>query len=143
MKKFFVLVALVLGTQLMMAQAQKTFVKSFNLDGNNFVVVKLDGEVEVKEWNESIVRVHTNVELENGTSSVLKQFLMLGRYNLNGELINGDYVIESAKRVKDVKYKGQILQERVTYTVFVPANVEVLVEDDESTTAVGNTNSSL
>jgi len=143
MKKFFVLVALVLGTQFMMAQAQKTFVKSFNLDGNNFVVVKLDGEVEVKEWNEPIARVHTNVELENGNSNVLKQFLLLGRYNLTGGFINGDYVIESAARVKDVKYKGQILQEKVTYTVFVPANVEVLVENNESTTTVDGMNSSL
>jgi len=143
MKKFFVLIALVLGTQMMMAQTQKTFVKSFNLEGNNFVVVKLDGAVEVKEWNEPIVRVHTNVELENGSSSVLKQFLMLGRYNLSSRLNNGDYVIESAQRVPNVKYKGQVLVEKVTYTVFAPSNVEVTIEGDETTSTVGGIDPSL
>ncbi len=143
MKKFFVLAALAFGTQFLMAQTQKTFVKSFNVDGNNFVVVKLDGAVEVKEWNEPIVRVHTNVALENGSASVLKQFLILGRYNLTGGLTNGDFVIESANRVQNVKYRGQILEEKVTYTVFVPANVEVMVNDEETTTAVEGSNPSL
>ncbi len=136
MKRFFVLLALLSITQFSFGQTEKTFIKSFNLQGSSFVVLKLDGEVEVKEWNDTFLRVHTNVGLENGSSSVLKQFLTLGRYNLKNKTADGNFIIESAARVPNVKYKGQVLIEKVTYTVFVPTNVEVEVINDGAATSL-------
>ena len=119
-------------------QTQKTFVKSFPLNGDNFVVLNLDGDVEVKEWSEPFMRVHTNVELENASSQVLKLFLMQGRYRLTTGFQDGAKFIASTPRSANVKYKGQVLNETVTYTVFVPEYTEVQNANNEDETTVSH-----
>ncbi len=117
-------------------QTQKTFVKSFTMGSNNAVVLNLGGEVEVKEWSEPFVRVHTNVMLDNASSQVMKTFLIQGRYNLQQGTQDGSLLITSAPRSTNVKYRGQTLDETVTYTVFVPQYVEtkIIGEDGEEIT---------
>ncbi len=117
-------------------QAQKTFVKSFKLNGNNFIVLTLEGDVEVKEWKDSFLRIHTSVTLENASSEALKSFLMQGRYNLRPALKDGALAISSVPRAANVKYRGQSLDEKVIYTVFVPENVEIEVVDNGTSTSV-------
>ena len=121
-------------------QTQKTFVKSFPLNGDNFVVLNLEGDVEVKEWSEPFARVHTNVTLENASSQVLKLFLMQGRYKLNTGYQDGAKFIASSPRSANIKYKGQDLNETVTYTVFVPQHTEVQITNNEDETTVSHEN---
>ena len=108
-------------------QTQKTFVKSFTMGGDNGVVLNLEGDIEVKEWAEPFVRVHSNVMLDNASSQVLKTFLIQGRYNLKKSTQDGSLKITSAPRSANIKYRGQNLEETVTYTVFVPQFVEAKV----------------
>ena len=46
-------------------QTQKTLIKSFNLKGNDFVMLNFDGKVEIKEWNNDVLRVQMGIELQN------------------------------------------------------------------------------
>ncbi len=127
----FLIVSSVLG------QAQTTFVKSFKLNGNDYVILNLDGEVEVKEWEDSFLRIHTNVAIDNASSQALKAFSMQGRYNLKPSITDdGSLSIEAVPRPVNVKYKGQTLGENVTYTVFIPKNVGIEVNGKEIETSI-------
>ena len=117
----FLIVSSVLG------QSQTTFVKSFKLNGSDYVMLNLEGEVEVKEWTNSILRIHTNVASDNATSEALKFFSMQGRYNLKPSLQDdGSLAISSVDRPINVKYRGQDLSEKVNYTIFVPENLSLI-----------------
>ena len=96
----------------------------------------MEGDVEVKEWSDSFVRVHTNVTLENASAEALKFFLMQGRYNLKPGLDDGSLVITSMPRAANVKYRGQDLGEKVSYTVFIPENAEAEIIDSGTETSV-------
>jgi len=65
MRHFLNIFILLLVSNIVFAQAQRTFVKSFNLKGDNFITLHLNGPVVVKEWNETFVRVLTNVTFDN------------------------------------------------------------------------------
>lgn len=113
---------------------EKTLVKTFNIKDNTFIILNFDGNIEVKEWAETTVRVHANVALENGNVNMLKYLVSEGRYNLSLENINSGVQISSPGRNQDVviNKSGDILNEKITYTVFVPRGVKVKVINNES-----------
>ena len=119
-----------------LGQAQTTFVKSFKLNGSDYLMLNLDGDVEVKEWKDGFLRIHTNVASDNATSEALKFFSRQGRYNLRPSLQgDGSLAISSVDRPINVKYRGQDLSEKVSYTVFIPENVGVEVNGKEVETS--------
>jgi viroplasmin and RNaseH domain-containing protein len=105
---------------------EKTLVKTFNIKDNTFIILNFDGNIEVKEWAETTVRVHANVALVNGNVNMLKYLVSEGRYNLSLENINSGVQISSPGRNQDVviNKSGDILNEKITYTVFVPRGVK-------------------
>ena len=113
---------------------EKTLVKTFNIKDNTFIILNFDGNIEVKEWAETTVRVHANVALVNGNVNMLKYLVSEGRYNLSLENINSGVQISSPGRNQDVviNKSGDILNEKITYTVFVPRGVKVKVINNES-----------
>jgi hypothetical protein len=127
MKKIITLIALVLTTSLVFGQTEKTLVKTFNLQGNTSVALNLNGNVIVEEWGESTLRVHMNITLENTNVNMLKYLITQGRYNLVLTTTDTGVVLATPGRDKDViiNKEGNVLSEKVTYTVFVPRNIEV------------------
>lgn len=138
MKRFITMLALILVANIAFAQAQRTFVKSFNLKGDNQVVLNLDGPVEVKEWNEGIVRVLMNVTFETGNDAALRFYVEKGRYRIIQKAENGAMAISVMPRKGDIKYQGREVGEVVTYTVFVPNGVSAEVVEAETASATGN-----
>ncbi|MEM7105149.1 MAG: hypothetical protein AAF502_18575 [Bacteroidota bacterium] len=136
MKQLWFTLALVLIGSVAFTQSQKTFVKSFNLEGNHAVVLNLDGKVEVKEWSDKLVRVLTNIEVENSTDATLKALIAAGRYKLVSSKEGGALMLTSTSRAKEVKLRGQVLVEHVTYTVYVPSNVNVEVTSNGAQTSL-------
>ena len=128
-----VLFLLVAMTTTVFAQTiEKTLVKSFNLKGKQIVVMNVEDNVDVKEWNNDIMRVQMSIELSNGTNSMLKSLVQARRYNIvsavDGEALN----INVPGLSKTVTIGGQTLTEKITYTVFAPSNVEVKLSNTAS-----------
>jgi hypothetical protein len=140
MKKLITLITLILIAGFVFGQTEKTLVKTFNLQGNTSVVLNLNGNVIVEEWGESTLRVHMNITLETTNVNMLKYLITQGRYNLLLAITDTSAILSSPGRDKDVIVNkvGDVLSEEVSYTVFVPRNIQVEIlnkEDVEQETA--------
>lgn len=125
---------LLLATPILHAQgAEKTLVKSFNIEGNQVVELQLDGNVEVQEWNNSIMRIQMSITLPNGSNAMLKSLIQAGRYNLKGKSATQDYQVSAPNLQKKITVGGQQLNEQLTFLVYAPA--DVIVKLSNSTTA--------
>ena len=114
---------------------EKTFVRSFNLEGAQEAVLQFEGAVEVKTWSQSIARIQMTVGLEKGSDSMLRSLAQAGRYNLKGQLENDQFLISVPGLNREVSVNGQTLVENISYVVFVPDNIRVNIEN--STSAAG------
>lgn len=139
LKNFFSVLVLMFVTISLTAQtAEKTLVKSFNLQGNDVVLLDLDGQIEIKEWDNPIMRVQIVVSLENSNSTILKALVKAGRYNLTGGEEKGEYRVHAPGIDREVKIKGKVLTENLSYIVFAPKDVLVKTRLETTTSAVMN-----
>ena len=113
--------------------AEKTLVKSFNLNGDKAVLLDLDGDVDVQEWSGELLRIQINLSLSDGSPAMLKSLIVAGRYNLASTNKDGELVVSAPGLKKDVKIRGKELAENITYTVFAPSDVMVKIADESST----------
>lgn len=127
-----VLLATLVASTTFAQQAEKVLVKSFNLKGKDVVVMNVDGNVEVKEWNNDIMRVQMSIELTNGTNSMLKSLIQAKRYNLISSVKGEEMMIAMPSLEKQVKVSGRELTERISYTVFAPADVQVKLANESA-----------
>lgn len=114
-------------------QSEKTLVKSFNLKGNQFVLLDLDGNVEVKEWTNGLMQVQITVGLQNGTDAMLKSLVQAGRYNLKGDDSTGEFKVVAPGLQRKVTVRGNELEESISYTVFAPKDVNIRISNEAST----------
>ena len=105
--------------------AEKTLVKSFNLQGKQIVELDLDGPVQVKTWKNDILRVQMSVALTNGSSTILKSLVQVGRYNLKSSIKDEVFSIFLPGLERSVKVRGTLLEEQVSFLVFAPEYIEV------------------
>ena len=107
-------------------QAEKTLVKSFNLNGQTTILMDVDGLVTVTTWNEPQMRIQMTITLQNGSETMLKSLVTAGRYNLDSKEVNGIYTIVAPGLERQIKLgSGQPLGEQITYTVLAPKDVTV------------------
>jgi hypothetical protein len=143
--KFFNVLTPVLLTALVAngQQAEKTLVKSFNMLGNQAVLLDLHGPVEVLEWNQEQLRVQMTITLQNGTEVILKSLVQAGRYNLQAEEKDGEFRVFAPSLEKEVKMRnGLDIGEVVKFQVYAPAKVTVRASADAETTPEAQANSS-
>lgn len=121
----FTLVVLLLfaTTSLIGQQAEKTLVKSFNLNGLQTVSLGIDAPVEVSDWDQPFLRVQMHIELDRGTEALLKSLVRAGRYNMVGSEDERVYRIVAPDLGREVKVGGQLLSDRVSFVVKKPRNV--------------------
>ncbi|WP_020534423.1 hypothetical protein [Lewinella cohaerens] len=131
------LVALLLVTAagLFAQTVEKTFVRSFNLQGAQEAVLQIEGPVDVQTWSQSITRIQMTVGIERGSESMLRSLAQAGRYNLKGQLDNDQYLISVPGLEREVLVNGQALAENISYVIFVPEDVRINIEN--STSAAG------
>lgn len=137
-----VLLAIMIANSGLAQQAEKILIKSFNLKGSSIVLMDVDGDVEVKEHNGKIIRVQLAIELINGTSSILCSLIKAKRYNLIGALKDDQFVLSMPSLEKRVSVGGIELTEKVSYTIFAPADVIVKLSNESSASNVAEKNSS-
>lgn len=137
-----VLLATMVASTSFAQQAERTLVKSFNLKGKQTVVMNVDGNVEVKEWNNDIMRIQMSIELTNGTNSMLKSLVQARRYNLVAVAKGEEMNINMPSMEKKVKISGKELTEKISYTVFAPAHVQVKLTNESSANHTDDTKKS-
>ena len=140
----FLLLPLLLAVVPSRAQhAEKTLVKSFNLNGQTAVLLDMDGEVNVTTWNEPQMRIQMTITLLNGSENMLKSLVTTGRYNLDSKETNGEFSIVAPGLERQIKLgSGQLLGEQISYKVFAPKDVTITTRNAEATGQVKNSVSS-
>lgn len=127
MKKiYFTTFCFFLAATLAIAQtsAEKTLIKSFNLKGNDQIILNLDGDIDVQERAGEIVRVQMTIGV-GGSQAMLKSLITAGRYNLKMNETDDGAVIDSPNLSREITIRGKKLVEKVSYVVYVPENVNV------------------
>jgi len=122
---------------------EKTLIKSFNLEGNDFVELALDGKVEVKEWSNPLMRVHVTIGIETGSDAMLKSLVTAGRYNLKSTDTAEGVVIDSPGLARTITVRGVELKENISYVVFKPEDVTLRLKNEASSNKADAKNSNL
>ena len=134
--KRLTLTTVLLSSMITMVMAQtiteKTLVKAFNLGTNDYVELDLQGDVEIREWSQKIMRVQIDLAVENTSSATLKSLVSAGRYNLKSTETADGLLITAPGMNRTVTLRGETLKEHVSYVVFVPENVMVQMKDSAS-----------
>jgi len=136
------MLATMVATSAFAQNAERTLVKSFNLKGKQVVVMEVDGNVEVKEWNGDIMRIQMSIELTNGSNSMLKSLIQARRYTLVAAVDGEEMKINMPSLEKQVKIRGRKLTEKISYTVFAPTDVQVKLANESSASALDDSESS-
>lgn len=115
-------------------QTEKILVKSFNLEGNQVVLLDLAGNVEVQSWNNDILRIQMTISLETGSDAMLKSLIQAGRYNLKSHIDEEAYNVLTPGMDKQITVRGKELKESLSFVVYAPENVLVKLKEGGSTT---------
>ena len=111
---------------------EKTFVRSFNITGAQDIKLQLEGAVDIQTWDQPSARVQMTVGLDSNSESMLRSLAQAGRYNLRGQLADGAYTINVPGLSRAVLVNCQSLNETVSYVVYVPDNVRVIIDNTAS-----------
>lgn len=126
MKYLFLTITLLLGgTFGAYSQVQKNIVKSYQLNGAQVVTLAVDGNIEIEEWDEKIVRLVTTIDAVNFNEPTLKALAEAGRYTATSKDIDGSMILTMLKAQKQLEIRGTKIEEKYTFKVFVPRGVVV------------------
>lgn len=105
----------------------KTFSKNFNTEDKGTIKLDLPGNVDLKIWNNPTIRVDISISLANGNNSMVNELANVGRYNMTST-VEGDVLrIQMPNIQKQIKVKGEVLKESLTYVVFAPKDLKIIV----------------
>lgn len=112
------------------AQTNKTLVKSVGLAGAQKVLINLPGPVIHNEWENDFVRITTYLKVDNMNENIVKQLVLVGRYNLEANLNEATKMmaIRMPKIRNQVRVKGIKLVEQLRFEVQVPVGCLVNIK---------------
>ena len=111
-------------------QANKTLVKTLDINSVETLFVDLDGEIVTKTWDtEGFARVQIAITYENASTNIMRFLISKGRYNLSltPDTV-GAFMINQPNYKEDVQIdkEGSLLIEKLIYTFYVPKGVSVV-----------------
>jgi hypothetical protein len=107
------------------AQVQKNIVKSYQHDGAKLVTLAVEGEVEIEEWDEEIVRLVTSIDAVNFNAATLKALTEAGRYTASSKNVDGNFILTMLKAQKELILRGIKIEEKYRFKIFVPRGTTV------------------
>lgn len=107
------------------SQVQKNIVKSFQYSGSQVLTLAVEGEVEIEEWDEKIVRLVTTIDAVNFNEQTLKALTEAGRYTAASKNVDDAMILTMLKAQKKLEIRGTIIEEKYTFKIFVPRGVTV------------------
>ncbi len=139
MKNLVTLLVLVFGlTTSIFAQTEKTLVKSIAVkttaSTTSVAMITLPGTVEVTEWDNEFIRITTHLKVENMSENIVKQLVVVGRYEIDSEINTekGTITILMPKMSHKITVKGVELVETLSFEVNVPEGYEVIVKEENA-----------
>ena len=120
------LLPLLLLSGIATGQAERTFVKSFNLQGKQTIVLDIGENVQVTTWDSEIMRVQMTVSLPNSSDATLKALAEIGRYGLTSNTNTETLDFSTPALRNSLKINGNAVKEAIAFTIFVPKNITVL-----------------
>jgi hypothetical protein len=138
------IVSLILSSMLffahaLTAQTEKTFAKSFHPQGRQTVVLNLADKVEVREWDNPMVRIQIKITLSNSGEGLLKALVETGRYHLATSFDEQTITVTAPRMTVPVQLAGGS-KEIVSYIIFAPRNVLVRTDGDAAKKMVARLN---
>ncbi len=112
--------------------AQRTLVKSFNVNKIQTVNLNLDGDVEVRKWKKGLMRVEMKISLENGNDRLLKSMVIANRFNLDSDISEGEMTVFAPALENEITIRGKEIKEKISYIINVPEQVEINVLEHET-----------
>ncbi len=126
MKPFFILsIFLILPNYSVFAQVQKNMVKTVLCNDVSSVTLALDGNVEIVEWEDKLVRIVTTIDALNFNQATLKALSEAGRYSFTYKEKEGVMILTMLKAQRELVIRGVKIQEKFNFKVFVPRGVVV------------------
>lgn len=126
MKELTLLIGILLLSALgLNAQSEKNIVKSYQYTGVKSVLLAVDGQLEIEEWDEKIVRLVTTIDALNFNEATLKALIEAGRYTCDLTENSGSMIFTMLKAHKDLILRGVKIEERFKIKIFVPRGVTV------------------
>jgi hypothetical protein len=121
-------------------QAERTFVKSFNLMGRQTVVLNLGENINISPWDGDVMRIQMTVSLPTTNDATLKALAESGRYILKSDLDLQNVIVTTPNVRNAIKVNGTELKETLSFTVFVPKSVIVLKNTEANAKIVAKLN---
>jgi hypothetical protein len=122
-------------------QAERTFVKSFNLQGRQTVILNLGDNIQVHQSDNELMRVQMTVSIPNMSDATLKSIAESGRYMLKNDMTVPTSLVVTVPGVQRmIKINGNELKETIIYTVFVPKNVTIFKNTEPTAKMVAKMN---
>ncbi len=128
MKILFTLLLSVVSL-LLFAQTNRTFVQTFPAGQAEVVHIVLPGQIEITRWNNTTIRVLTQVELPGRNDSVLRAMVQSGRYQLRYEVSGTAARLGSAMLENEAVINGQTVREKLVFKIMVPEWMEIMPAD--------------
>lgn len=124
---FVLILSVALFTSLTNAQttAGKTFSKTFNTEGRGTIVLDLHGSIDLRTWDNPTIRIEESVSLASGNAGMLAELVNVGRYDLSAKPEGDALTITTPNTQKQIRVKGEILKENMTFVVFVPKDLKI------------------
>jgi hypothetical protein len=121
-------------------QAERTFVKSFNLMGRQTVVLNLGENIKITPWDSDVMRIQMTVSLPTTNDATLKALAESGRYILKSDLDLQNVIVTTPNVRNAIKVNGTELKETLSFTVFVPKSVTILKNSEANAKIVAKLN---
>lgn len=121
-------------------QAERTFVKSFNLMGRQTVVLNLGDNIRVTPWDKDVMQIQMTVALPSTNDATLKALAESGRYMLKSDLDLQNVMVTTPNVRNAIKVNGTDLKETLSFLVYVPKSVTVLRNSDANAKIVARLN---
>ena len=107
------------------SQVQKNIVKSYQHNGAQVLTLAVEGEVEIEEWDEKIVRLVTTIDAINFNEPTLKALTEAGRYTSTSKNVDGSMILTMLKAQRELEIRGTVIEEKYRFKIFVPRGVTV------------------
>jgi hypothetical protein len=124
------LLPLLLLSGIATGQAERTFVKSFNLQGKQTIVLDIGDNVQVTTWDSDIMRVQMTVSLPNSSDGLLKSLAEIGRYGLTSNAESETLHFSTPALRNPLKINGNSISETIHFSISVPKNIIILRSSD-------------
>lgn len=106
-----------------------TFYQSIPSTDANLAIFECDGSVEVKVWDKDYIMVHSKVTCSGIQPSSIRALAKKGRYEFASEMnFNNFLTISQPKVANAFRVNNTTRTEQITYTIFVPVNLDVEIE---------------